>query len=162
MKSQSLFQGDKLKIHDKISTTKASVYQTYTKHQLKFSSRLDYILISESLSNVIENFIIKPVYRSDHSAVILELKFNSFERGRGLWKFNNSILTDKICVDKVKETIERMKIQYDYSDNLYICSGNTKEVGDSLFLEVLLMEIRGLSISYSSYKKKEQGKMEIL
>ena len=85
-------------------------------------------MISESLSNVIEIFIIKPGYRSDHSAVILELKFNSFERGRGLWKFNNSILTDKICVDKVKETIERMKIQYDYSDNLYICSGNTKEV----------------------------------
>ena len=119
-------------------------------------------MISESLSNVIENFIFKPGYRSDHSAVILELKFNSFERGRGLWKFNNSILTDKICVDKVKKTIERMKIQYDYSDNLYICSGNTKEVGDSLFLEVLLMEIRGLSIFYSSYKKKEQGKMEIL
>ena len=55
-----------------------------------------------------------------------------------------------------------MKIQYDYSDNLYICSGNTKEVDDSLFLEVLLMEIRSLSISYSSYKNKEQGKMEIL
>ena len=125
-------------------------------------SRLDYILISESLSNVVENFTIKPGYRSDHSAVILELKFNSFERGRGLWKFNNySLLTDKIYVDKVKETIERLKIQYDYSDNVYISSGNTKEVDDSLFLEVLLMEIRGLSISYSSYKKKEQEKIEV-
>ena len=41
-------------------------------------------LISESLSNVVENFIVKPGYRSDHSAVILKLKFNSFERGRGL------------------------------------------------------------------------------
>ena len=74
---------------------------------------MDYILISESLSNVVENFTIKPGYRSDHSAVIVELKFNSFERGRGFWKFNNSLLTDKIYVDKVKETIERLKIQYE-------------------------------------------------
>ena len=85
------------------------IYTWRKKTPLK-QSRLDYILISESLSNVVENFIIKPGYRSDHSAVILELKFNSFERGRGLWKFNNSLLTDKIYVDKVKETIERLKI----------------------------------------------------
>ena len=111
------------------------IYTWRKKTPLK-QSRLDYILISESLSNVVENFTIKPGYRSDHSAVILELKFNSFERGRGLWKFNNSLLTDKIYVDKVKETIERLKIQYDYSDNVHISSGNTKEVGDSLFLEV--------------------------
>ena len=89
------------------------------------------------------------------SAVILELKFNSFERGRGLWKFNNTLLTDKIYVDKVKENIERVNIQYDYSDNVYIRIGKTKEVDDSLFLEFLL------SISYSSYKKKEQEKMEV-
>lgn len=56
--------------------------------------RLDYILISESLSNSIESYIFKPGYRSDHSIVIVELKFNSFKRGHGLWKFNNSLLLD--------------------------------------------------------------------
>lgn len=29
------------------------------------------ILISENISNLVENFVIKPGYRSDHSAVIL-------------------------------------------------------------------------------------------
>ena len=103
-----------------------------------------------------KNFMIKRGYRSDHSAAILEFKYNSFERGWGLWKFNNSLLIDKICVDMLKETIERVKIQYDYSDNLHICSGYTKELDNSLFLEVLLMEIKGLSISNLTCKKKEQ------
>lgn len=91
-------------------------------------------MISENLSNAVEHFIIKPGYRSVHSAVILELKFNPFERGRGLWKFNNRLqITDKIYVDMVKKAIERVKIQYDFSDNLYTCSGNTKEVDNRFF-----------------------------
>ena len=100
------------------------------------------------MSNICEFFIIKPGYRSDHSAVISEMKFNSFERDKGLLKSNNNLLTDKIYVDKVKETIERVKVQCDYSDYLYICSSYTKKVDDTLFLKVLLMEIRGLSTSY--------------
>ena len=75
------------------------IYTWRKKTPLK-QSRLDYILISESLSNVVEKFTIKPSYRSDHSAVIWKLKFNSFEKGRGLWK-NNRLLTDNIYVDKV-------------------------------------------------------------
>ena len=35
---------------------------------------------------------IEPSYRSDHSMVILELEFIPFVRGKGLWKFNNSLL----------------------------------------------------------------------
>ena len=35
---------------------------------------LDSILISDCLSNLVENISIKPGYRSDHSTVIMELK----------------------------------------------------------------------------------------
>lgn len=119
-------------------------------------SRLDYILISNSLSNIVENFDIKSGYRSDHSIVVLELKFNPFERGRGLWKFNNSLLTDMVFIDKVKEIIDRVKSQYAYNADIHTCFN--KDIDDSIFLEVLLMEIRGLSISHSSHKKK--GKRE--
>lgn len=116
-------------------------------------------MISNSLSNIVENFDIKSGYRSDHSIVILELKFNPFERGRGLWKFNNSLLTDMVFIDKVKETIDRVKSQYAY--NAHNHTFFSKDIDDSIFLEVLLMEIRGLSISYSSHKKKEREKIEI-
>jgi exonuclease III len=125
--------------------------------------RLDYILFSEGLSNLVQNFTIKPGYRSDHSIVVLELKFSSFNKGCGLWKFNNSLLHDKTYVDRIKQTIQRVKGQYlqnptsndtchDYS---YI-----DNINDSAFLEVLLMEIRGTTISYSSYKKKTRDQLE--
>ena len=91
---------------------------------------MDYILISESLSNIVKNFIIKPGYRSDHSAYYLE---TPLKEPRGLWKFNNSLLTNKFYVDNVKEAIERVKIQYEFSDN-----NVSVVVDDSLFLEVLL------------------------
>lgn len=113
-------------------------------------------MISNSLSNIVENFDIKSGYRSDHSIVVLELKFNPFERGRGLWKFNNSLLTDMVFIDKVKEIIDRVKSQYAYNADIHTCFN--KDIDDSIFLEVLLMEIRGLSISHSSHKKK--GKRE--
>lgn len=57
-------------------------------------ARLDYILISESLSDMVETISIKLC----HSVVLLELKFNKFVRG---------LLTDMIYIfkKKVKQTI---------------------------------------------------------
>lgn len=126
-------------------------------------ARLDYILIFESLSNVINNISIKPGYRSDHSAVIMEIKFNSFTKGHGLWKFNNSLLHDEVYVEKVKQTIQLVKETFlknptNYADDLYYFY----TIDDSTFLEILLMEIRGINISYASYKKKEREKQEKL
>lgn len=110
--------------------------------------RLDYILISENLSNIVENVSIKSGYRSDHSAVVFEFKFNTFLRGRRLWKFNNNLLRERTYVEKVKEVIQSVKDQYKNS------------IDESAFLEILLMEIRGLTISYSSYRKKNNDKIE--
>lgn len=42
--------------------------------------RLDYILISENLTNIVETASIKSRYRSDHSVTVYELKFNTFEK----------------------------------------------------------------------------------
>lgn len=64
-------------------------YTWRKKHPFK-QGRLDYILISENLSNIVENVSIKSGYRSDHSAVVFEFKFNTFLRGRGLWEFINN------------------------------------------------------------------------
>lgn len=124
---------------------------TWRKRNPLKQGRLDYILISESLSNMVETISIKPGYRSDHSSVLLELKFNKFIRGRGLWKFNNSLLTDKTFIEKVKQTILKVQDQYLQDD----------DINHSIFLEVLLMEIRSITIYYSSFKKKEREKIEI-
>ena len=49
---------------------------------------------SSIIKNIAVNCTIKPSYRSDHSMVILELEFIPFVHGKGLWKFNNSLLYD--------------------------------------------------------------------
>lgn len=38
--------------------------------------------------------------RSDHSIVVLELKFNPLVSGRGRWKFNSCLLYDTVYIKK--------------------------------------------------------------
>ena len=137
------------------------VYTWRKKKNPCIQGRLDYILISEGLSNSVESYTIKPGYRSDHSIVVLELKFNSFIKGRGLWKFNNTLLYDKTYVEKVKQTIQNVRCRYvqnavSSEDEYNFCDS----MDDSTFLEALLLEIRGITISYSSFKKKERNQLE--
>jgi hypothetical protein len=58
----------------------------------------------------IEAFIteadIDVAYRSDHSPVYIELNFSEHRRGKGTWKFNNSLLYDKEYINIVKECIK--------------------------------------------------------
>ena len=59
------------------------------------------------------NCQIEQSYRSDHSMVILELEYISFVRGKGLWKFNNSLLYDLEYSNIVKKNqILEVKKQY--------------------------------------------------
>lgn len=55
-------------------------------------------------------------------------------------------------VQKVKETIQNICQQYLVRD--------TEDIDDSSFLDVLLMEIRGITISYSTFKKKKREDKE--
>lgn len=59
--------------------------------------RLDYNLVSEHFTNITKNFVIKSGYRSSYSEVIIDLRFDSFERGSqsGLWNLINNLPHDK-------------------------------------------------------------------
>lgn len=129
-------------------------------------ARLDFHLISKNLMQFVEKVTVENSYRSDHSGVVLNLKFKNIEKGPGLWKFNNSLLKDSKYIDCIKEVIKNTKLQYAvpiYNINqINIIDPENLQltVNDQLFLETLLMEIRGKTISYSSFKKKEQNKLE--
>ena len=92
--------------------------------------------------------------------MILTIKLTEFCRGKGFWKFNNSLLTDKEYVNLVKCQIKETKMEY---AALVYEVENINEVADAvivfripdhLFLDTLLMNIRGKTISYSTHKKK--------
>ena len=65
-------------------------------------SRLDYFLISSDLEGFTKRSEIGLCYRSDHSPVSVSFQFHNQERGRGTWKFNNSLLYDPDYVTLVK------------------------------------------------------------
>lgn len=129
-------------------------------------ARLDFFLISDTLSIMNPKINHNNSYRSGHSPVTLQFKINDSVRGRGFWKVNNSLIYDKEYVDIVKKKINYVKTEY--SCLIY----NRKNIetiklddiqftiNDQLFLDTLLMEIRGKTISYSSFKKKKMLQKE--
>ena len=123
-------------------------------------ARLDFFLFTESMLTNLKNCTIDPSYRSDHSMIILSLVFNPFNKGKGLWKFNNSLLYEKDYSKIVREKIIDLKKQY---AALIYNRDKIQEIDDNelqltinvqLFLEMLLLEIRGKTISFASYIKK--------
>ncbi|VDI42705.1 Hypothetical predicted protein [Mytilus galloprovincialis] len=120
-------------------------------------SRLDYFLISTDFESLVNKSDIDISYRSDHSPVSLSLKFYNQERGRGTWKFNNSLLHDTYYVAEIKKCISDTVNQYNLSN-----TGEETElsVKPQLFWELLKCTIRGKTISYTSYlKKKSKGRI---
>merc|ERR1712074_9970 len=128
-------------------------------------ARIDYFLLSESLHASVDKCTIEPSYRSDHSIIILNIAFNSFIPGHPLWKHNNSLLTDIEYLNIINNKIHEIKCQYALPiynlENLNLIPDSELQftIDDQLFLEVLLMEIRGKSISYSCFKKKKNEKI---
>ena len=105
-------------------------------------------------------------YRSDHSVITLEFQLDDIKNGKSYWKHNNSLLTDKEYLDIIYKHIKEIKRQY--AIPIYILEEfeNLPDqeiqftINDQLFLDVLLMELRGKAISNSSYKHKERNKKE--
>ena len=129
-------------------------------------ARLDYFLISENMRQFVKKSEIESGYRSDHSVVILELNFTNFKQGRSYWKHNNSLLSDIDYINQINEKILEVKQQYALPVyNLEDLDKIPNEeiqftINDQLFLDVLLMEIRGKSISFASFKNKEKDTRE--
>ena len=131
-------------------------------------ARLDFFLISENLFTGVKETNILPGYRSDHSMITLKFRGSERKKNKLFWKFNNSLLKDKEYIKTVKEVIENVKKQYldpnEIINEQDINDINNSEmkfsINDQLFFEVLLMEIRGKTISYSCHKKKTEDKTE--
>ena len=91
------------------SKRESSKPPTYQTKLTSFEKNCDNV--RRSLTNL-KNCTIDPSYRSDHSMIILSLVFNPFNKGKGLWKFNNSLLYEKDYSKIVRGTIIDLKKQY--------------------------------------------------
>ena len=69
---------------------------------LLIQQHLDYFLVSSELQEDVSKININPSIGSDHSILYLNISLSKHaNRGRGYWKFNNSILEDTIFVEKL-------------------------------------------------------------
>jgi len=73
--------------------------------------RLDYILLNDNaMSEALETNIFS-VPSSDHRGIYVNLKVSNVKRGPGYFKFNNTLLKDKIFVQKMNNIIDEFLIQ---------------------------------------------------
>ena len=123
-------------------------------------ARLDFFLTNENLFDFIDGCNIKPGYRSDHSNIELLITLSHFEWGRGIWKFNCSLLKDKAYLITINNLTDQEKLKYAVpiynQDNIMqIPDSNIYfTISDSEFLEVLLLQIRGETVKYAEKEKK--------
>ena len=113
---------------------------------------------------------IKPGYRTDHSLITLELNYAEQHRGRGLFKFNCSLLRDSNYSALVKQVIKNTITDYAlpvYRTDFLVSSigiENLNEIqftiSDSLLFDVLILNIRTETITYGIRKSKQFSKEE--
>ena len=106
-------------------------------------SRLDFFLIDKSLESISECKYSHGI-NSDHSYVSLTIKGGQIKRGRGYWKFNNSLLTEDLFVEGVRELI----------------TGTTNANFDSYrgMWDVMKFKIKDFSSRYGAEKKKKENR----
>lgn len=123
-------------------------------------SRIDYFLVSSDIMALTKKNEIKPGYRSDHSIISIHLLKSEEGRGKGFWKFNTSLLKDPAYPPLIKNTIKENIQRYAIADE-DLCNPEVKfNIKDQLFFETLKMEIRKITIKYSSQKKRNTIRQE--
>ena len=130
-------------------------------------ARLDFFIVSEPILNRTTSCQIIPGYRSDHSRVSLRLNLSDQKRGKGLWKFNCSLLKDKNYLESINNVIQDVTHEYacsvyaeSYLTNIQNRENIQTKINDALFLETLLMKVRSHTITYSITKKREKSENE--
>ena len=153
------------KLHDQFREAYPSLKRyTWRKKSPLKQARLDYFLVSETLQNSVSKCAIEGSYRSDHSMITLDISFIKFQKGKPLWKHNNSLLYDNEYLKVINEKIDDVKRQYaipvyNFDDIKNIPDLEIQfTINDQLFLETLLMELRGKSISKKGTSRQRSGK----
>ena len=98
--------------------------------------------------------------------ITLTLTLGKESKNKLLWKFNNSLLKDKLFAEEINDVIKA--VVEEYAALPYIREQLSKipkcdiqfVISDQLFLDVLLMKIRSKTISYAAMKKRLDEKKE--
>ena len=100
----------------------------------------------------------------DHSIIELKIQLNTFKRGPGTWKFNSNLLRNKNYVELINKTIDETLIEYAepiYKPENHMPLNELKlTIDDALFLDTILIKIRGKIIRFCGKEKRKQNEKE--
>ena len=103
--------------------------------------RLDYIFCGEDLVPHINNVYHETIFATDHRMVALELQTNKFKKSSSFWKFNNSLLRDKIYIQKINTIIDESVVNPPCENKM-------------MRWELLKAEIKANTIAFSIHKNR--------
>ena len=106
------------------------------------ASRIDFALCSGGLDQKVKLIMYTSSVKTDHRAIYLCIELDSFERGTGYWKFNNTLLRDKVFVQFMNKEIE-----------LSIQASKHKNPSDKW--EIVKKRIKSAAIQFSRGKTRE-------
>ena len=116
---------------------------TYESKFFRVKSRIDFFLIAKDLTVNIKKSEILSAIAPDLNAISISLTLpNECLRGPGFWKFNNILLKDPQYIDKIRYTYTQARKYYGHLTDR------------RLFWEMIKMEIRSATITYSKNKSK--------
>ena len=120
---------------------------TWSRHKPSFvGSRLDYFLTDIEIAPWITNPKITTSVGLDHRQISLEVNQYAIRKGKGAWKFNNSVLAEKEFVDKINSVIDTTQ---KWASNL-----NARDKWDSMKM-VIIQEIQ-------EYTRNRAGERKII
>ena len=96
----------------------------------------------------------------DHSTIETHIVISKFKSGKGIWKFNNSLLKNKDYLQLANKIIQEDNSKYalpDYSAE-FVKNENENikfNIDDDDFLEIIFLQIRGETIKFVRYLKKQ-------
>ena len=113
-------------------------------HSTRFiDRRLDYIFVSNCLQELVNYTNVLPTISTDHSPVLISLSNNNSDNdGRGLWKYNSSLVYNEFYVENMKKLITKIN-----TSNEFLEDAQMKR-------DFLKYEIRKFMIDYSKTAAK--------
>ena len=127
---------------------------TWRRQKPEIHCRLDFFLVSQSLTCNVTNADILAGFKTDHSLVTIKLALHSNPRGPGFWKLNTSLLSEEEYVNQIKTTIKA--VQKEYQEDNSVSAAST--------WEMIKLKVREQSMVYAKAKKtnlsKEEEKLE--
>uniref|UniRef100_A0A3B1IT35 Reverse transcriptase domain-containing protein n=1 Tax=Astyanax mexicanus TaxID=7994 RepID=A0A3B1IT35_ASTMX len=106
-------------------------------------SRIDYFFIDSALNSFVISSDYLGIVISDHSPLLLDIKFSTHKSSPPLWRFNPLLLADKEFCKIISNSID---------DFLFFNQNDSSSY--SLLWETLKCYLRGQIISYSAFSSK--------